>query len=398
MRLPESRKSSMSVIAAALLVLFSSLSSLVGADDAISDGPSESNRVHGLYFGEPLPGLAPDLLADYYAGLVLFSKFWSVDDGLGPRFNERSCATCHAVPMAGGSGISDLTFVQHDPAVIDPTGGTVVQKYTMTADQRMVLKLPGPDARLRRTPSLFGLGLLEAVPLEFIRQYADPDDRDGDGISGRVGGSNDGVDGRFGWKARSASIDRFVGDALLTELGLTSASHASADAGFIAVNKIMPDEKPEVTAEQTQLLAQFIRLLAAPPKIAAGEKADNGEQLFENIGCDRCHRTTLTTGHEFTSTAHRGVTFKPYTDLLLHDMGAKLADDIVEGVATVREFRTPPLWGLKSVGPPFLHDGSAMTIEDAILRHGGEAEAASQHFSSLARPDQAALIHFLETR
>jgi hypothetical protein len=153
-----------------------------------------------------------------------FARVWSWDDGLGPQFNARSCHSCHVSPIPGGAGTDRITMVQLSARALDPAGGHVVRKFWMGPEGRIGSRTPPADGVLRKPPSLFGLGDLEQVPEHVLLEYADPDDRDGDGISGRLARVNSGV-GRFGWKARFATIEDAVAAALVNELGLTTSRY-----------------------------------------------------------------------------------------------------------------------------------------------------------------------------
>lgn len=247
----------------------------------------------------------------------------------------------------------------------------------------------------RIAPPVFGLGLLEAVADESILAMADPDDRDGDGISGRVNMTWDVVKarsavGRFGWKAGIPSL-----------LQQTAAAYAN-DMGV--GNVLFPDSEGAVELDRETLeAAAFYTQTLAVPKRRSPFEADvrRGEERFGAVGCAKCHVETLHTGdHPISALRHQ--TIHPYSDLLVHNMGFDLADGRPEYVASGTEWRTAPLWGIGLAqivltNACFLHDGRARSLEEAILWHGGEAEASREAFRMLPRSERDAVLAFLRS-
>jgi CxxC motif-containing protein (DUF1111 family) len=248
---------------------------------------------------------------------------------------------------------------------------------------------------------LVGLGLLEAVSEESLIAQADPDDCDGDGISGRAHFVNDPMTkalrvGRFGWRAEKVSVEHQVADALAEDLGVQS--------------RIMPGAGSELKDEDLARLSSYMRLLGVPPQRAAEDPGVlEGEQLFRSVGCANCHLPALTTGQTHPFVELRGQQIRPYTDLLLHDLGPDLADDSGAPVtgkdgapAGASEWRTAPLWGvgLSSAVQGYvalLHDGRAQSVQEAVLWHAGEASRVRERFVALAAAQREALIHFVES-
>jgi CxxC motif-containing protein (DUF1111 family) len=251
---------------------------------------------------------------------------------------------------------------------------------------------PEPDPGVtfferRQTPTTLGLGLLERIPRETIEALADPDDEDGDGIAGRVHELPDGRLGRFGWKANVPSVREFVRDALSGELGITVPDEAGFTFGRTEDDDDIAD--PEIDSNGIDALTGFIALLGPPPRTHASEALeDEGARVFERIGCAGCHLPTLLTAD--------GVEVRAYSDLLLHEIAAPEEPGIREGDAGIHDFRTAPLWGL-SQSPPYLHDGRADTIEDAVRAHAGEASGAQARFDGLSADDREALLAFLRS-
>jgi CxxC motif-containing protein (DUF1111 family) len=246
----------------------------------------------------------------------------------------------------------------------------------------------------RQSLGVFGLGLLEAVPEATLRALADPDDADGDGISGRVNLVWDleqqaPAVGRFGHKATVATLRQQVALAFAGDIGLS--------------NQLLPepDGERDLADGQFDETVLFVSVLGVPAAAPQNAAASAGRQRFRDFGCAACHVPTLVTGDAaLPGLAHQ--TIHPYTDLLLHDVGDRLTDARRDFTAEGVEWRTAPLWGIGLVqvvlpGATFLHDGRARTLAEAILWHGGEAQAARDAFRLAARPARDALISFLQT-
>lgn len=303
-------------------------------------------------------------------GQELFAKLWSRQEGLGPTFNATSCAGCHARPTLGGAGPTDDALVQIAPAIADATGGHLFQRFLVKPNGGVTRRVPPQPSIVRRAPPLFGLGLLERVPRDAVEHNADPTDADADGISGRVAE-------RFGWKARFGTLRQAVAAALNGELGLTTELFPVED---------QRDRRPrrvEVSMNELDEITRFVRCLM-PLRVHRENGHSRGEQIFLRIGCAGCHTPALT-----------AEVAGAYTDLLLHDMGPALADGIEEGMATGAEFRTPPLWALSQTGPPYLHDGRARTLHEAVAAHGGEGSRAQAAYLALNVRERRELLQFL---
>lgn len=246
----------------------------------------------------------------------------------------------------------------------------------------------------RDTPPLFGLGLIDAVSDARILRYADPTDRNHDGISGRpnlIGGRV----GRFGWKAQIVSLHDFAGDAYLNELGITSPMFPVENdpQGGPAVCDAVPD--PEDDGTNVAKFTDFMTLLAPLPPLPRTAASRAGKHLFRKIHCDGCHSVRRrTAANLLPALNHKRVAL--YSDLLLHDMGPVLADGIEQGESSGSEFRTAPLWGVRE-SAPYLHDGRAPALTDAIAAHGGEAQASRDLFVALPPDQQELLLEFLRS-
>ncbi|WP_284614609.1 di-heme oxidoredictase family protein [Aquabacterium humicola] len=360
------------------LALLSPLAPSAQAPSAMPDDQTLRNQ----YPGTPVPGLTPAQLRAFEHGQVLFSKLWKPADGLGPRFNADACMTCHHNPLPGGNEFAPDRFVVHAPSCTDRVGGHGCPRFALGPDGAVQALPRPPDAVMRKPQSLFGLGMLEAVSDADIEALARLQRDDPDGVRGRPGRTADGRVGRFGWKARFAGIDDFVAAAFHAEIGLDTRAYATS-------------AKPEIGRAVVAGTSQFLRLLAAPPLTPRGD-VERGRALMDDLRCTACHVPALRTGRSAVPllTGRRVVA---HTDLLLHDMGPALAEPVDEGGVGPARFRTPPLWGLNASGPPYLHDGRAATITDAILMHGGEAARSVERFKALAPLDVDHLLRYLNS-
>ena len=355
--------------------------------------------------GDPLPGLTRDEKEDFRQGRVEFDRVFTPETGLGPLFNADSCAECHEEPVSGGPG--DEVEV-HATALLpdgscDPLlelGGPVYQQRVTPALRALLgieeEPIPGraTGRALRTTPDVLGFGLLDAVPDETILAYADPEDRDGDGVSGRPNRFIDGRLGRFGRKAFVPTLNEFNAGAFPIEQGVThpASMQENTVAGAPLPDGSDPVPEPEIDAEAVRLADRFVRFLAPPAARDLTRKGKRGREIFSAIGCVACHVPVLETGdHEVSALRDREVA--AYTDLLLHDIGPDLAD-ICLGLATPSEFRTEPLMGLH-LSSHFLHDGRATSIEEAIRLHGGEAASSRDSYDALTDDERSALLEFL---
>lgn len=360
--------------------------------------------------GEPLPDLTETQRTDFFAGLALFNKVYLPEEGLGPLFNENQCSACHTSPAPGGTTVELITkATRFAEGVCDPLtteGGENVRKQATPllkahGIERQAVPSSATEVGRLTTPFLFGLGLVESIPEETIIERADPNDEDGDGISGRPGRTEDGRLARFGRKAEVASILDFIDTAIRLEMGLTTPFKPEEELinGRPFPPGTDPAAEPEANQRTMELLTAFVRFLApaapiAPQSQAQADTLDAGRRLFEQIGCANCHTPTMRTGPNDIH-ALDNKTVGLYSDLLLHDMGPSLAD-VCGYTATPSEIRTEMLMGVRH-RPFLMHDGRANHIEEAILEHGGEAEAARTAFTQLSWLRQYYLIRFLRS-
>lgn len=390
---------------------------------------------------------------DFTLGSRLFAIAWApfpnpvkIFDGLGPTFNSDSCAGCHALNGRGrppdvpggtmgsmlvrlsgedgaphpdyGDQLNDRAIAGGIPegrAIIeyDEVGGTYGDgtPYTLLRPRLAFADLAfGPlDGALtspRVAPAVIGLGLIEAVPEATLMGLEDPDDKDGDGISGRINRLDAArAIGRFGWKANVADLRRQTAAAAIGDMGLTTSlfPHQNCPPAQAACREAESEEGLEISDAFLDRIVTAMRTVAVPaqrnpknPEVIAGFEA------FRRFGCDACHIPTLMTDGTTPLPELRNQTFHPFTDLLLHDMGEGLADGRPDHDASGSEWRTPPLWGLGLVPTVngharLLHDGRARGFAEAILWHGGEAESAREAFRNAAEAERDALVAFLSS-
>ncbi len=384
-------------------------------------------------FEQPAAGLSPAELERHQIADGLFDRTHvplegAPGAGLGPRFNAASCIACHVrngrgrplmgeslvrVALRDGRPVPSIGHQVRDRAVLgaSPDASVAVEWQNqaglrrpwvqLDTDAPLDLSVRQVARSLRVAPPLIGLGLLEAVPEEAILARADPDDRDGDGISGRphwlVGANGQRQLGRFGWKALSASVRDQTSAAFLNDMGLTTAVGPGS--------ALAADGQPaDISQEELTLVTFYSQTLGAPrtAQPASSPVVRRGQVLFDTLQCARCHVPQLATGSsaEAVVQALHAQRIWPYTDLLLHDMGPGLDDGVAEQGAAGSEWRTAPLWGVGltqrvNASTCFLHDGRARTLEQAILWHGGEAEGAKSRFLELPRQRRQELLAWL---
>ena len=412
-------------------------------------------------------------------GNALFRKLWVsspsstlASDGLGPLFNARACQSCHIKdgrghPPEGAADATSMFLRLARPArtdqerqaledylvasLPDPVYGGQLQDLAvpgLKAEGRMVidyeeqpvelgdgtlvsLRKPhysvtelgfgplDPETTLspRLSPPMTGMGLIEAIHPADILTNADPDDQDGNGISGRVALARDPATGqraigRFGWKAQNATVRQQSSSAFAGDIGISTpdnpTSHGDCMPRQIECMQMpsgvqsglgdteAPDPVLDLVTFYSQNLAVPARRDVDDDHVLAGKK------LFYDLGCASCHVPKYVTSRKAGNPAHRFQLIWPYSDFLLHDMGEGLADGQQVGVANGREWRTPPLWGTgltKIVNDHtfFLHDGRARNLTEAVLWHGGEAVAARDGFAALEKTDRDNLLAFLES-
>ena len=354
--------------------------------------------------GAPLPGLTEEHLLRFREGRALFGRAFTPEEGLGPIFNQARCVSCHDLPESGGHGAEPVTKISHyDPDTgCDPltrVGGSLLQSVVTPAMREAGLQPERTPAEasgitMMFPPQLFGLGLVEAVPEEAILSRSDPEDSDGDGISGRPGLDSEGRLARFGLRATHATLDSFIEEAIRVEMGLTTPEHPDEmlPNGEPLPPGMDPVPDPEVGDSIIGLLSDYVRFLA--PVRLATPSDPVGEEIFRDIGCADCHTPTMTTAPSDNPALDRK-RFRIYSDLLLHDMGRELADICTPG-SVPGEWRTTPLVGL-GIRDQFLHHGLATDFSLVMDMHGGEASAARDAYNRLSPARKLQLAIFLKS-
>lgn len=390
---------------------------LAACSELLTEAPNENEVLDGQ-----VEGLSPAQARAHIAGDEAFSERFTPQTGLGPVFNQTSCESCHPGDGRGHPATNLRRFGKATASGFDymrEHGGPQLQDRAIPgypAEQ-----LPGGITGLseRAGPIVVGLGYIEAIPDAAILANEDPNDANGDGISGRANFVHppefltpsaeriirDGKFlGRFGRKATAINLLQQTAGAYLNDMGVTSEFEPTELFNPVLGNHVGDNiADPEVSTETVNNVVFYLQTLRVPSR--RNENDANvlaGERLFAEIKCASCHVSEMQTGASMIAPlALQKVAL--YSDLLLHDMGAALADNYPEGEASGSEWRTTPLWGLGNVGnvlggtPFYLHDGRTSDLSEAILLHGGEAQASRGRFVNLNESDKAALLAFLNS-
>ncbi|MBK8503565.1 MAG: thiol oxidoreductase [Saprospiraceae bacterium] len=379
---------------------------LAACQKTLPFAPEEEDLLDG-----PVNGLNLEEKAQFLRGDAAFNEVFTIERGLGPIFVANQCASCHPGDGKGSPFVSFIRFGQADTLgnLFLDQGGPQLQHKAIPGFEVEQFPAGAPSAILF-APAVTGLGFLDAVSDEDILQSADPNDQDGDGISGRPHWNQipDYVDPRdhslsingryitrFGKKAGAYDLLHQTSSAYNQDMGVTSSFESIDPYSGLKLD-------PEVNIQTINDVVFYLKTLKAP--IARNQNDSEvirGREIFGELGCIKCHLPQLKTGLSPIA-AISDKTFYPYTDLLLHDMGPGLDDGYTEGFALSSEWRTPPLWGLglstDSQGGNYflLHDGRARSIEEAIILHGGEAADSRGEFTRLSPSEKKQLIRFLE--
>lgn len=349
----------------------------------------------------PVTGLSDDEFARFTRGEARFDEPFAETQGLGPHYIHRSCVSCHEHDARGPGTVRRI--VSSEPL---PHGDVV--RPRLAGDARTPLRAPaGARETTRLGPAVFARGWLEAIDDETILAWEAAQARDEDEVTGRAArllgtdpappslfGARTPRLGRFGHKARSATLESFAADALLGDMGLTSPARPEEPSNPDALTDDLR-AGVDVDAETVTALADYVRALDVPARRRLDAR---GAQRFLDVGCAECHVPAARTRADHPIAALRDRDVALYTDLLLHDMGAGLEDGIAEGVASGREWRTAPLVGLRFLRG-LLHDGRAADVTEAVASHaseGSEASASVARFAALGDDDRAALVRFVE--
>ncbi len=400
---------------------------------------------------------------DFGVGNSLFRQSWvsapsstTARDGLGPFFNAVSCANCHFKDGRGrppafdgekarglllrltteGNYLDGTDFGDHiyggqlqDSSIL---GHVAKGSYTITYQTTIENFADGSTVELRKpiyhitnlgygdmsanarispriAPQMAGLGLLEAVSESTILAFADENDNNKDGISGRPNYVHDVLSqstqlGRFGWKSNQPNIRQQVAAAFSGDMGITSYLFPNENCPpGVDCDAIPNGGTPEITDLNLDRVAVYSSTLAVPARRNyRDQNVLEGKKTFETLQCTSCHIPKMQTGNTHTIVSLRNQTIRPYTDLLLHDMGEGLADNAKDFKATGTEWRTQPLWGIGLIQTVnkhtyLLHDGRARNVEEAILWHGGEAQKSKENYKKLSLKERQDLLAFINS-
>ncbi len=432
--------------------------------EALSGGSGTVYATSRKAFSLPVSVLSREQQTQFFVGNSFFNRNWvaapastTARDGLGPLFNARSCSACHFLdgrgrpPLEQGEPLVSMLLRLSIPGK-GPNNSIVPEPhYGGQLNGRGILGVPGegkvvityeeipgtfndgttyqlrkptytitdlpygalhPETRIspRTAPFMIGMGLLEAIPEATLLALADPKDQNGDGISGRpnyVWDEARGTQaiGRFGWKSNQPNIAQQTSGAFLGDIGITSNLFPNENCTSVQAEcrQAKTGGQPEIEPRILKQVIFYARTLGVPARRNWQDaEVRRGEQLFQQARCSSCHIPELKTGTVEDIPKLSNQTIRPYTDLLLHDMGEGLADHRRDFEANGTEWRTAPLWGIGLVEKVnghtfFLHDGRARNLTEAILWHGGEAEASKENFRMMKQTDRQALIRFLES-
>ena len=428
----------------------------VSADDYLAGGETTVFEIHSNAYQLPATNLSATEIERHLTGDAAFESTFVTapatnNGGLGPIYNNVSCSSCHnkngkAHPPQNSETLGGLLFrisvagsdSHNNPNPVIGFGGQLQtsavfnkqpeahvnityqqqvkqfldgENYTLSMPIYTLINpyIPLPTGYLlspRIASNVFGLGLLELIPEGAILANADELDTDQDGISGKA---NEVWDiqlqsftlGRFGWKAGQPSVLQQTAAAYVEDMGITNPLFTIESCNNQTQCDNLNDE-PEIPIDLLRNTAFYTQSLGVPaPRNLSDPKVLQGKKIFADAKCDKCHIDKWVTGNSIEFPFLANQTIRPYTDLLLHDMGENLADNRPEAKANGQEWRTPPLWGiglseLVSGHNTFLHDGRANNLLEAVMWHGGEAEESRNHIEKLSKDDRDALIAFLK--
>lgn len=390
-----------------LLVVSFLFIGLTSCETSYIDIPNDDEILDGT-----IDGLSSAQLSQFLRGDEAVNEVFTRETGLGSTFVGTSCINCHA-----GDGKGHLFTTLTRFGQVDETGNQFLNQGGPQLQNRALPgflpeQIPAGATFSKFTPPAFsGLGFLQYVSDADLLAMADPNDNDGDGISGTVNwikipsysipSSNSITQngkhiGRFGKKASAFDLLHQSVNAYNQDMGITSVFSPIDHYSNLEIDT-------EVATNKVNDVVFYLNVLKAPIQRNQNDDVVNkGKQLFKQINCTGCHKSELTTGYSPISPLSFK-TFSPYTDLLLHDMGAGLDDSYTEGSAKTFEWRTPALWGIglseNSQGGNFflMHDGRARCIEEAIIMHGGEAINSKNAFQNLSETDKNALLKFIKS-
>ncbi|MEZ7837792.1 MAG: di-heme oxidoredictase family protein [Flavobacteriales bacterium] len=392
---------------------------LVGCEKLLPPAPEAGDTI-----AEPTAGLTMAQMSHFIEGDELFAKIYTAEEGLGPIFIQNSCEGCHVGDGKGHPFNTEVRFGKiGDDGEFDymlDQGGPQLQHRSISNYIPETLPQGHTTTSERIAPIVIGMGHIAAIHDQDILDLEDPNDTNGDGISGRVNyvdakeyfspddlhiANEDGkYIGRFGKKAKEITLLDQVVFALKEDMGLTSDYDTEDLINYeIGIGASDAVAEPEVGNNVVDHLVFYMRTLKTPTRRdEENPSVIKGEEIFKEIGCNKCHvQEFTTTVQDIEAISEK--TFYPYTDLLLHDMGEALNDNYPEGDAEGKEWRTPPLWGLGLAADSqggtgyYLHDGRATSLEDAILLHAGEASGIRDNYITLTNSKKEDLMNFLNS-
>jgi CxxC motif-containing protein (DUF1111 family) len=432
--------------------------------EELSAGRLTSSLLGANAFDQAVPGLPINTDLLFFVGNSLFRQNWvsspastTARDGLGPTFNARACSACHnkdgrGSPLEPGQAFSSGFLMRISTAGTDDFGGPKhVPNYGSQIQDRANIGVPfeakvaltytfingafedGETYQLRKPnytimqeqfgslqgvltsprvgQQVIGLGLVDALSSEDILSNADEFDRDNDGISGKANyvwnhTTHQNELGKFGWKANQPTLRQQVADAFSGDMGLTTSifPDINCPSPQLDCNDAPNGGIPEVPDNSLNNVLIYTSSLSVPiRRNYEDEDVLKGKQLFRDLKCTSCHTSVFKTSNAYSfNTLLENVTIRPFSDFLLHDMGDALADNRPDFLATGKEWRTQPLWGIGMIqevnGHSFLlHDGRARNAEEAILWHGGEAEESKNTYKKITKKERQHVLAFINS-
>ncbi len=367
----------------------------------------------------PLNGLTYAQNKLFLEGAAEFDETYTEANGLGPIYVSNSCASCHGGDSRGHLFTMLTRFGQEDSTGNHflAKGGPQLQQHAIPGFRAEEIPAGATHAGFI-APIVAGVGFIDALSDASILANADPSDADGDGISGVPNWIklpayatakpnsvtvNAKYIGRFGRKASTYDLQQQTVNAFVQDMGITSSYATQNPVNYLDYLTAIPSNTPEVDDNNFNALVFYLQALQTPlQRTPTDAQVVAGKKVFYAIGCESCHKETLVTDYNPIAVLSKQ-SFHPYSDFLLHDMGAALNDQYTEGSALAAEWKTTPLWGLglakDAQGGQYylMHDGRAHSIEEAILLHGGEAAKSGNKYKSLTQSEKDALIKFLES-
>jgi CxxC motif-containing protein (DUF1111 family) len=375
------------VLLAALLALFApaAIWTQIGATEAPA---GFDNKTNGF-----------TLQSTFDADRATFEEFETIADGLGPVYNTQSCRECHQNPVTGaGSQVTELRAAPS--SLTNFADGSLINDRAIDPSIQEHVPSNATVAALRSSLNTLGDGFVEAITNQTLQALANASGGQTIAVTVLEDGSQ--RLGRFGWKDQHASLLSFAGDAYVNEMGITNRffpTENTSNGRSVASFDHVPD--PE-DVNDVDAFARFMRSSKVPPRGTITTQVNTGAAVFNSIGCNTCHVTSITTAPVGTFIAGLGTVnsslgnkiIHPYSDFALHDIGT--GDGITQGAAPPNKMRTAPLWGLRT-RDRYMHNLLTVTLVDAIHRHDNEAAIHRARFDALSASNQAALLAFLNS-